>query len=262
MSTNRQTRDLREIEADLDQTRTRMGDTLDALQHKLTPGELFEDALSYFRSSGGGEFASNLGATVKQNPVPVTLVGLGLAWLALSARGDSSRAKGTGSYEDPYRLVDEGSMSAELTTQAYSDPTSSTPSDESGETGPGVGQRVAGAAAGARGKAGDAAHRARGGMAHIADSSRDRMHQMSEGTRRGMHRMSEAGRYQAERVRSGFEHMLHEQPLVLGAIGVALGAALAAGLPRTRREDELMGEARDEVMSRAQEKGREQLDKV
>jgi hypothetical protein len=74
--------------------------------------------------------------------------------------------------------------------------------------------------------------------------------------------MSDMGRQGVERVTNVFEHMLHEQPLVLGALGMALGAALAAGLPSTRREDELMGRTRDELMNRAREKGREQMDKV
>jgi hypothetical protein len=56
--------------------------------------------------------------------------------------------------------------------------------------------------------------------------------------------------------------MLQEHPLVLGSIGLAIGAALGAGLPPTRREDELMGEKRDELLEQAKETGREQLDKA
>jgi hypothetical protein len=34
----------------------------------------------------------------------------------------------------------------------------------------------------------------------------------------------------------------HEQPLIVAAVGIALGAAVAALLPRTQAEDSLMGE--------------------
>jgi hypothetical protein len=81
-----QARDPARIEAELDQSRAAMSNTLDALQHKLTPGALIDEASNYIRNSGGGEFASNLKATITQNPVPVALVGMGLAWLALSGR--------------------------------------------------------------------------------------------------------------------------------------------------------------------------------
>jgi hypothetical protein len=53
--------------------------------------------------------------------------------------------------------------------------------------------------------------------------------------------------------------MVREQPLALGAIGLAVGALLAAAAPRTRTENELMGEASDRLAERAKEAGREQL---
>jgi hypothetical protein len=136
MSTNRRNRGSREIEADLNQTRARMHNTLDALQNKFTPGELFNDTLGYFRNRGGGEFASNLGDTVKNNPMPIALVGIGLAWLAMSGRDRSSRSAPThstdyGEPHDPYEHYAQNpeGMSAELTTQAYSEPVGPTSSD-------------------------------------------------------------------------------------------------------------------------------------
>ena len=56
--------------------------------------------------------------------------------------------------------------------------------------------------------------------------------------------------------------MLREQPLALGAIGLAVGAAVAAAVPRTSREDEWMGAASDRVTEQAKELGKEQLDKA
>jgi hypothetical protein len=48
---------------------------------------------------------------------------------------------------------------------------------------------------------------------------------------------------------------LADQPLLLGALGVSVGALLAAVLPSTRTEDELMGELSDDLRDRAQEAG-------
>jgi len=69
-------------------------------------------------------------------------------------------------------------------------------------------------------------------------------------------------RQQGGKTQETFNYLRDEQPLVLGALGFALGAALGAGLPSTQREDELMGETRDHVLHRAQEIGEEQLDKA
>ena len=56
--------------------------------------------------------------------------------------------------------------------------------------------------------------------------------------------------------------MLHEQPLVLGAVGLAVGAAIGAALPTTETEDEWLGDTRDRLKDRAARLSREQLDKA
>jgi ElaB/YqjD/DUF883 family membrane-anchored ribosome-binding protein len=53
---------------------------------------------------------------------------------------------------------------------------------------------------------------------------------------------------------------VHEQPLLCAAIGVALGAALAAALPKTETEDELMGETSDALKHKLGEAASEQLE--
>jgi hypothetical protein len=58
------------------------------------------------------------------------------------------------------------------------------------------------------------------------------------------------------------DYMMREQPLALGAIGVAIGAVLAAMAPRTQKEDELMGETRDRLMDQAKEAGKEKLEQA
>jgi hypothetical protein len=55
---------------------------------------------------------------------------------------------------------------------------------------------------------------------------------------------------------------LDEQPLVLGALGLALGLAIGYALPATRREDELLGETRDRLMYKAKETSQEYGEKA
>src|SRR5690606_39753678 len=64
-------------------------------------------------------------------------------------------------------------------------------------------------------------------------------------------------RHQADRARGGFNHLLTEQPLALGAMGIALGALLAATVPPTRREDELLGSASDQMTDNLRHKAEE-----
>jgi hypothetical protein len=46
--------------------------------------------------------------------------------------------------------------------------------------------------------------------------------------------------------------LFDRQPLALGAIGLAIGAAVAASLPTTRLEEDLLGETSDALRDRAQ----------
>jgi hypothetical protein len=49
------------------------------------------------REGGGAEFGRNLAGTVRGNPVPVALLGIGLAWLMLADwRGPDGRRRGYG----------------------------------------------------------------------------------------------------------------------------------------------------------------------
>lgn len=49
-------------------------------------------------------------------------------------------------------------------------------------------------------------------------------------------------------VRGEFNHLLDNNPLAVGAVMVALGAAVAAAIPGSRKEDQWMGDSRDSVM--------------
>ncbi|GAB4371203.1 MAG: hypothetical protein Kow00114_31940 [Kiloniellaceae bacterium] len=60
-------------------------------------------------------------------------------------------------------------------------------------------------------------------------------------------------RRQAARARDGSGRFVHEHPILVGAAGVALGAALAASLPRSGREDRAFGERADRVKTAAKD---------
>jgi hypothetical protein len=196
MKTNGQRRP-EEIQAEIERTRSDLDQTLHALEQRLTPGQLVDQGLHYLRDSGANEYLTNLRATATRDPLPLALVGVGLAWLAMSSRRPPS------AYADPRELSGEPS--------AMSD-TVSTMKDKVSQT---------------TQKLSEATHK----VSQAAHSARERAS-----------RVGASARYQAERLRGGYMQLVNEQPLALGAIGLALGAVLAAATPRTRMEEKLLGE--------------------
>src|ERR1700754_2744140 len=70
-----------DLQREIDVDRQRIGVRIDAIQERMSPGQLVDEVLAYAKGSGGGEYVSNLGKALKANPLPVALMGVSLAWL-------------------------------------------------------------------------------------------------------------------------------------------------------------------------------------
>ena len=83
-----------EIEREIEQTRADIDRTLMDLQHKLSPNALINRVYSSsgvktaLRSAGDGAAgaAAGLGRVMSDNPVPVLITAVGIAWLAFAGR--------------------------------------------------------------------------------------------------------------------------------------------------------------------------------
>ena len=114
-------------------------------------------------------------------------------------------------------------------------------------------------AAGAVGRTRDAV---RGGAASISRRAHDAgefASEVGQGTVRGARYAGRSIAEEAGRAQSTIAWLAREQPLVLGALGIAIGALVGAGLPPTRREDEIMGGTSDQFKGSAKEQAREQF---
>lgn len=85
-----------DLEREVDQARNRLGRIASELSDRLSPGELMDQALGMAREHGG-EFGRNLGAQVKNNPMPMILTSIGISWMMMSS-GKSSGGSGTTAY--------------------------------------------------------------------------------------------------------------------------------------------------------------------
>lgn len=83
-----------ELQREIEMQRSRVENTIDEIQAKLSPGQLVDELLAYTKG-GGGEFVSTLQRQVTSNPLPVALLGVSLAWL-MAKPGNSGGADHSG----------------------------------------------------------------------------------------------------------------------------------------------------------------------
>jgi hypothetical protein len=255
-----------QLEREADRSRADVEETLDEIRARLKPGQLVDQLIDYARDGTGGEFYANLKRQIAENPLPVTVIGAGLAWLALSGnsahprRGRTAtdygiaRDRAYGTVRDAERRAAELgngvsnslSDSMESATDRLSDVTR-TASDTARRgtarvreaatsTGATLSSRVSSAYADATGAASRTSHA-------VAQSALSAGHSLADSSR-------------------SFVDFCRDQPLVLAGIGVALGAALGAVLPSTEVENRVMGDASDQAKERAQGMADEQIDKA
>src|SRR5918997_3933858 len=72
------------LEREAEQTRSNISATLEELRDRMTPGQVVDQFVDYARETGGADFMRTLGNQVRANPLPVTLIGAGIAWLMFS----------------------------------------------------------------------------------------------------------------------------------------------------------------------------------
>jgi ElaB/YqjD/DUF883 family membrane-anchored ribosome-binding protein len=219
----------KDIEREVERTRAHMAETLDELRARMSPGQILDEVLGYAKDSGGGQMVRNLGRSVQDNPVPLVLIGVGVAWMmAGNGRGRDYSPAGSG----------EGARRA----------------------GAGVSDAIASAAgavsdtvSAAAGAVSDTASGLRDSAMRRANDFRETASSTMQGVRGAVHRSEDSAYRSGRDLSSAFTALINDQPMLLGALGVAVGAALGAALPETEAEDRLMGEASDAMKEKAGE---------
>lgn len=273
--------------------------------------------------------------TVRANPIPVALVGIGVAWLLMNRRSARAlpradyryvgrrdyryadgRPSGSGNYlyadeiagsdydprygRDDLRTYEEQGRFARLQERAgeavhraqnsvneavhqvgdrtrevahqVGDKTREVAhqvSDRTREMAHQVGDRTREMATQVGDRTRDAAHRAQDTAHDLADRARDAAHRAQHAAsdlavraRGTADDLAERARYGVRRAEDRVQTTYETNPLALGAMALLAGVAVGLALPRTQREDRLMGQARDKLIHRAQEAAHETMGKV
>jgi hypothetical protein len=208
---------------------------------------------------GSGDFVNALQDAVRDHPISAALIGMGALWMLLG--GSNKSLAGGGGRKSIFRSVvraaDEvGGVVSDTATRVGSsvgraaDAAAETVSQVAG----GIRQASATVAdRGSRtaGRAGDAVASAYDATTNVATRASDTI---SNAATSVAHAVQETGSKWGSTVQQNIAELFERQPLLLGAVGIAIGAGIAASLPTTEAENKLMGEANDFVRDAVSEK--------
>lgn len=241
MTSNSRTAD--EIERDIVGERAAMSDTINDLQDKFSINAIVND-LSEMARVQGGDLGRTISDTVSRNPTAVVMTTVGLAWLFLGqGRKTKERRSGDDWYDAGRRPMDDGyqSQKAHQQTTAHD-----------------VMDRIRASAASVGIAASDLTERLSHGLENLSDDAKSRVlaarHNAYEARQ-----SSQAAMKKGANAASGF---FDDQPLVMGALAMAAGAAIGGLMPHSRMEDNAMGAASDQLYADAQALYREERDKA
>ncbi|HLY30484.1 MAG TPA: DUF3618 domain-containing protein [Ktedonobacterales bacterium] len=249
-----------EIRENIEQTRAQMSEALDALQAKMRPQAIANQAQTLARDMTQGalgamrehlnpheiadqvtgvvrdvtsrsmttmvnnaqDAAKNAGSSllerIRQNPVPVALIGLGLGLLLA---------------QDPLRRA-QGQV-AQITQQAQ----------------------------GAAGQLAERAQDTAGQLAgQLAERAQDATGQVVGQARTQVEQLGAQAQQQAAQAGSWLQETLKENPLAVGATALAIGAIVGLMIPETPQEHQLMGKTRDALVEQVQTTASETLHKA
>jgi len=274
-----------EIQDTIEQTREQMSETIGELQERLSPAHIKAqireatigkvENMAQRASDTMYEARQSVVSTVTSNPVPAALVGIGLAWLWMNRRNGGSSYEDTarrwryrgGGYDrgydrypdESYRRFDEGGMSSydrdEQSGSSLASKAKDAVSGASDKISGAVAQasdKVSGLAGQASDKISGMVGQAREATNQFAARTKDRMSGMVDQAQQTADRVKTSAQNQAQMAQNRFNRSMDENPLAVGAIALAVGTAIGLAIPQTRKENEWMGEARDNLFDTAQ----------
>ena len=198
------TKTAEDVEREVEASRGNLDRTVEALKSKMTPGQLFDEA-AHAMGGAGQQVLSKLLDQAKENPMPLAVMGVGLAWLMTTSNKAAGRSM---TYEE----------------RAFApDPS---------------------------GSLGDKVHAVADKASDLVSSARDTM----SGAKASAGEIGRAATDKAvqygHQARQGFAGVLEKEPLLLGAAGLLVGAAIGAALPSTAVEDRTIGPMRDKIVDK------------
>ena len=255
-----------QVQRRVDEDRARIDRTMDAIGDRFSPGQLLDQAVGYVRT-GGRDAGQRLVESFKENPYPLLLTGVGLAWLMASTARGNGNGHGGHDYrgDHVYPPVRERSRTEEVRDDAArrARAAAAEVQRDVGETESKFEERVTEAKARALSlqrqagenfeafshRVGEYMHRAE----RMAADMRSRAYAARDRAGRAFSSGARSVRAWRRDAQEKAQDLYFSEPLIVGAVSLAAGALVGALMPSTRFERENLGEYGEMAREQARE---------
>lgn len=265
-----------EIRSDIDNTRRRMDDTMDALGNRLQPKHLLDEVVGYFRSEGAdgaprfdhlrdkvthsaNTVVHSVVEGVKKNPIPVLLIGASVAWMIYASRREQSGTMARRS-SSPQRYGDDSPYDGSL---SYDSPLGSSVADSGDETEHGRTRDSSG---------GKWKEDMKGGSASMVGAVKDKLSEAGEAVGEKFQEVKQGAQEMASKVKAGTAHAYtatrdrvvetaDRHPLEVGLVALSVGLLAGLAIPTPNIVNRQFGGTADRLRQRTREAGTEMLEK-
>ncbi len=216
-------RNLQELEREVQDIQQEMGSTLRQLEERLSPRAMLEQLMNGAQhlTAGSSNFVKNLGATVRDNPIPVMLLATGVVSLLASGRRAPAKASGSSMTSDSSTIRGSGESIGERASEL---------TEDAKQTAEHLQERL-------RGKAVQLGSKA----AELGGDAKQKAMQLQTRVREGAADLRERG-----------SQLLQDEPMLVIGAGVLLGAIIGASFPPSSGEQRVAGSIGGSLGSMAQ----------
>lgn len=247
------------IRRNIQHTRADICETVNTLQKRLSPDRVKAEVKSAAREQletakenvrfKAEQWQRKATERIINNPIPAVMVGVGLMWLftkaadSTSERDHGGRYRGSYSYDSPedwpvYAPEDKsGRIPHPQQRSQEQKRMGSTNAPPSGQP---IGEQVS----------------------QWADRAQDSLEDWKTSASSYADQIGSSAKERGQRVQGEFQRYLQDNPLTVGTVTLAIGAAIGLSLPRTEKEDQWLGETRDKFMDQAKTTAKEILPKT
>jgi len=233
--------------------RARIGEKLGKLEEKISPEYMMDNAVGLVKEHGGelvdnamglikehgGDIAYTIQRTAKRSPLPLMLTGAGIAWFLVDQRNKKAQ-ENRHRYASGRRLLPAARANAASYYSEESDHSRFVEAKNAAVNSLEEGwESTKSAAANVHNEARQYLSSAERQVHHAADNAQDHLKRASQRIEHNVGGFAEST-----------ARFMKEQPLVAGALGIALGAVLGGLLPTSSAERKFARQAIDSDTSR------------